>query len=96
MKIEWPAKKETLGPFGWQSAEHFHRPRDARKEGEDLILELTRTVMSSLGHADAAPQSYRELLERSVGIKRGARGPRGAMGPHGGSVGRLTARAAGE
>ncbi len=47
-------------------------PLDPDCTDEDLILELTRTVMSSLGHADAAPQSYRELLERSAGIKRGA------------------------
>ncbi|MEM7224679.1 MAG: hypothetical protein AAF495_16995 [Pseudomonadota bacterium] len=47
-KIEWPAKKETLGPFGWQSAEHFHRPRDVRNEGDDLILELGADVIQAV------------------------------------------------
>jgi AcrR family transcriptional regulator len=56
-------------------------PLDPACTDEDLILELTRTVMSSLGEADGMPASYRELLTGSAGIYKGGPTARGKGAP---------------
>ena len=44
-KLEELGQKQSFGPFGWQKAEHYIRPRGAQKAGEDLLLEVGADVV---------------------------------------------------
>ncbi len=47
-KLEELGQKQSLGPFGWQSGEHFIRPRGAQRAGEDLLLEVGADVVQAI------------------------------------------------
>ena len=44
IKLEWAGEGKIVGPYGWQGADHFLRPRESRQEGSDLLLEVGADV----------------------------------------------------